>query len=291
MFGEFNILTLAELSMRHYIYQICYSERTQLENDTGFLSLNNLANERPDWREYWPMRNFLLQTRMLAEESYYGFLSPKFYQKTGLRAAQVQEFLDHSTEDVVHFSPFFDQAAFPLNVFEQASAQHSGVDMVMRESMAMLAPNVDIYSLVMDSSTTVFCNYFVARPAFWRLWLDKCELLYALAEENCTDLARRLNAPTNHDGGTAPAKVFVIERVASLLLTLDRSWTVRGYNPLRMPFATSPIASFRDELCVLNAMKGAYIKSGHPEYLSLYLRGRQSIVQQFGAAQVPPPSA
>ena len=40
------------------IYQIYYDEATRLSNDNGFLQLDNSLNERPDWSEYWPIRNY-----------------------------------------------------------------------------------------------------------------------------------------------------------------------------------------------------------------------------------------
>ena len=48
------------------IHQIYYSEQTRAELDPGFLPLDNSANERPDWREYWPIRRFLLGRRTRA---------------------------------------------------------------------------------------------------------------------------------------------------------------------------------------------------------------------------------
>ena len=47
----------------HEIYQIFYNESTQKSNDPGFLPLDNLSNERPDWSEYWPIRRFLQDAR------------------------------------------------------------------------------------------------------------------------------------------------------------------------------------------------------------------------------------
>ena len=44
-----------------HLHQIFYDEKTRGEVGAGFLPLDNCTNERPDWREYWPMRNFLMQ--------------------------------------------------------------------------------------------------------------------------------------------------------------------------------------------------------------------------------------
>lgn len=75
-----------------HIHQIYYSEQTQRDSDRGFIGLDNLANARPDWREYWPIRNYLLKNR-LNEDDYYGFFSPKFKAKTNLNADTVREFV------------------------------------------------------------------------------------------------------------------------------------------------------------------------------------------------------
>ena len=80
--------------MKNQIYQIYYSEATKAQNDLGFLPLDNLANERPDWREYWPIRNFLLKNE-LAENTSYGFFSPKFKDKTNLEASDVVNFISN----------------------------------------------------------------------------------------------------------------------------------------------------------------------------------------------------
>ena len=89
----------------HEIYQIFYNESTQKSNDPGFLPSDNLSNERPDWSEYWPIRRFFTG-RTLSPDTYYGFLSPKFHQKTGLSAQDVRTFLVDCTDDLVLLSPF-----------------------------------------------------------------------------------------------------------------------------------------------------------------------------------------
>jgi len=52
-----------------HIYQIFYSAESKGICDPGFQLLDNLSNERPDWREYWPIRNFL-KAHELDESSY-----------------------------------------------------------------------------------------------------------------------------------------------------------------------------------------------------------------------------
>jgi hypothetical protein len=268
-----------------HAYQIYYSEATRVGLDPGFLPLDNLANPRPDWREYWPMRQFLLN-QLLDEQAYYGFFSPKFKQKTRLDAAAALAFArsQPADTDVIMFSPFFDQSAFPLNMFEQGLAQHTDIAEVFEETLRLLAPHTSIGTLLMDSTNTVFCNYFLARPAFWRRWLMQCEAVFRIGEANDTRFGQLLNAGTTHDGGLAPNKVFVTERIASLILATEPHWKVKAYNPLEMPFTNAAVARYPNELVLLDGLKIAAREQGFPQYLSMFAQLRNLILQ---SAQQP----
>ncbi|HEX5458628.1 MAG TPA: class I SAM-dependent methyltransferase [Steroidobacteraceae bacterium] len=275
------------------IHQIYYSEQTRAELDPGFLPLDNSANERPDWREYWPMRAFLLG-RELEPEAYYGFLSPKFKQKTTLTAAAVDDFMRQrgGTADVISFSPFFDQMAFPLNIMELAVANHECRE-TFAQCASLVAPGFEIERSVMSSLDTVYCNFFVAKPRFWREWLAKCELIFELAEQGLTPLGQALNRVVTYGTATAPAKVFVIERVASLLLWSQKQWTTDRFNSILLPQASAKLLQVAGgpDLMMLDALKISYTSSGIEHYLALYRHLRDNIVKRAsassGAAQGP----
>jgi hypothetical protein len=266
--------------MKAYVYQIFYSEQTRVDNDQGFLQLDNMTNERPDWREYWPIRNFLL-SNTLDEEAYYGFFSPKFKSKTNLGSDDVYRFIASSDADVILFSPFFDQSAFALNVFEQAAIQHHGISPVLDASFKVLAPEVNINQLVMSSRDTVFCNYFVAKKPFWETWLAHCEAIYALAERGDTLLAEQLNDSTNHDGGQAPTKVFVIERIVSFLLAISKGWDVHVLNPIPLPCAAPALSQYIPQLCELDALKIAFSVHQFPEYITAFNKKRIALIEDI----------
>lgn len=268
------------------IHQIYYSEQTRAELDPGFLPLDNGANERPDWREYWPMRRFLLG-RELEPECYYGFFSPKFKQKTTLTAAAVGEFVRQrgGTADVISFSPFFDQMSFPLNIMELAVTNHECRE-TFAQSATLIAPGFDIERSAMSSLDTIYCNFFVAKPRFWREWLARCELIFDLAEQGLTPLGQALNRVVTYGTATAAAKVFVIERVASLLLWAQKQWTVERCNPILLPQASAKLLQVAGgpDLMVLDALKIAYTKSGTEHYLALYRHFRDNILKRAGGA-------
>lgn len=263
-----------------HIRQIYYSPETRDALDKGFIGLDNMRNERPDWREYWPIRNYLLNSPMQGED-YFGFFSPKFRSKTNLDSAVVHEFIARQpgSSDVVLFSPFFDQIAYPVNIFEQGAMQHADTMNTFRECALIAVPSIDFEALTMDSTNTVFCNFFVAKPPFWKSWLEKCELVFRIAEDGATDLARRLNATTAHDGNGVPTKVFVLERMASLILASEKRWKVRSFNPLSLPWSNAAIAKFKVEMAFLDALKIAHASQGHPQYLDAFHELRRVIGQ------------
>ncbi|MDP1596844.1 MAG: tetratricopeptide repeat protein [Methylotenera sp.] len=261
-----------------HIYQIYYSEQTKLSNDGGFIGLDNLVNERPDWREYWPIRNYLLSNE-LNDNHFYGFLSPKFKDKTNLSSADVYHFVnEHLDVDVILFSPFFDQSSLFKNMFDQGAEAHAGIKEALIASVSKVAPEVDIAELVMDSSTTIFCNYIVAKPAFWREWFKLCDVLFKEAEGSSTELSIALNALVKHDGGVAPTKVFVIERIASLILATQSHWVSKAYDSKLLPCSNDVLAKYMIDLIQLDSLKTAYLSDFSGEHLSNFIKLRQLII-------------
>jgi hypothetical protein len=259
------------------IRQIFYSEETRRQLDPGFIALDN-CGQRPDWREYWPMRHYL-QNHTLDENTLYGFFSPTFGGTTTLTSAAVHEFLATvpAEIDVIGFSPFFDQGAVFQNTFEQAAANDPNLWPVFERAIAFVAPGLDPHKAVMDSRHSVFCNYFVATPAFWRRWLAVNEVLFAVAEAGTSALAQLLNAPISHPSGSVAAKVFVQERIVSLLLRVEPHWRVRHFDPLRLPMSGSIVSPYRADLLVLDALKTAAIEHGGENYVQLFEQVRNTL--------------
>jgi hypothetical protein len=267
------------------IFQIYYSDLTRAEVDPGFIPLDNAANERPDWREYWPIRNFLM-SNALEPGTHYGFLSPKFRAKTQLDAAFVHEFVGRhgGDADVISFSPFLEEMAVPLNIVEQAIRHHPESLDTFNQCATLIAPEFRIAQSVMSSRNTIFCNFFTATAAFWAEWLRRCEQIFDIAERADTPLAEGLNRVVTYGAWTAPAKVFVIERVASLLLCAQPHWKA----------AAAELPSFRTEvnpeLLVLDALKIACVETGRQSYLTVYRGLREQVAARQKAATQRAPS-
>jgi hypothetical protein len=275
------------------IHQIYYSEQSRSDLDPGFLPLDNLQNERPDWREYWPMRRFL-SSQELEPDRYYGFFSPKFRQKTGLTAAAVHEFIGQQGggPDVISFSPFFDQMAFPLNIVELAAARHGAADTFARAA-TLVAPQFQMDRSVMSSLDTIYCNFFVAKPRFWAEWLRASEPIFDAAEQALTEFGQALNRFVMYETASAPAKVFIIERMASLLLWSQPQWRVKTYNPTLLPPLSAKFAAMvtGPSLLVLDSLKIAYTRTGAEPYLVAFRQLRETILTRQKDSLTQPRSA
>ncbi len=258
------------------LFTIGYSEETNAQAIGGTERLDNLANERPDWREYWAIRRYLLENE-LQEHAYYGFFSPKFVEKTGLDGNGVRKFLleTGTPADVFTFSPQADMGAFFLNTFEQAEAFDPGFMASTRQLAAELSIGADIGSLVMDARQVVFSNYFVANKKFWNRWLEIGERIFSICEKNTSALAQDLNRGTTYPGAV-PRKVFLIERIASLMLTTE-SWTSAPYSTFNCAWSALPTSRFHDEAITSDALKLAFNVTRDNNYIQAFSRLREKI--------------
>jgi hypothetical protein len=252
-----------------HIHQILTPHILRQELDPGFAVLDNLSNERPDWFEYWPIRNYLL-SHYLDDDAYYGFLSPKFELKTGLTAAVVRDFILHAdpATDVVLLSPSIHNSAYYWNVFEHGEAEHPGLMDAAKALFARLALPDDLETFVSDSRNTVFSNYFIAKPRFWRAWLAVNEKLYAIAETPGDALGEVLRAPTSYRGAVGvQMKVFIMERMASWLLACGEGFKAQVRDPFvaRSRIYKLPVAIACD------ALKIAYATQGRAQYKQVFL--------------------
>jgi len=266
-----------------HLHQIAYSPETLAAIEPGYSVLDNLANERPDWFEYWPIRNYLA-ANTLDEDAFYGFFSPKFGRKTMRSHAEVVQFVRDAAPraDVVLFSPQPDMAAFFLNVFEQAETFDAGLGAAFESFLAQVGRPVRLSALVMDSRQIVFSNYFVARPAFWRAWSALADALFDVCEGPDTALRRALTPPTSYPGG-AQRKVFLSERIASLILTLEPRWRSVAADPFNMGWSASRFRDYPREAIISDALKIAYRDQGFPEYLQAFAKVRE----HFSAGKPP----
>jgi len=264
------------------LFQIWYDAETRAAVDPDFEALDNSASARPDWFEYWPIRTFLLGGG-LDEDAFYGFFSPRFHSKTHLRGAQVREFLQGAeTADVVTFSPHPCHGACFINVLEQGEAFYPGIYATTVAFLREVDPAFNPDLFVTHSRNTVFSNYFVARPAFWRRWMALCERLRAHADAPDSPLYADLAVQHEYrkEGGPAMVvqrKVFVLERLVSYLLH-TAGVRVVNYPPFAFP-PSDRFVGHLPELMELDRLKLAFCDSGDAKHLFAYAELRKTALR------------
>lgn len=264
-------------------FQIYYDAASRAALDADFEPLDNRGSERPDWYEYWPIRGFL-RRETLDESAYYGFFSPRFHDKTQLSGRRVLEFARRSADaEVITFSPHPCHSACFINVFEQAEFFYPGTVGAAAAFLRVAAPDFSLETFVTDSRHTVFSNYFLARPSFWRRWSALCERLFALAEDARSPLAAALTRVHDYgkeSGGPSmpvQVKVFVVERVATFLLRTERI-AVLNYLPFEFPLSDR-FAGRLEALRELDRLKRAFCDSGDPAHLYDYAAKRNRVLK------------
>ena len=250
-----------------FVYQIRYDAAQEVDHD--LLPLDNTANERPDWFEYWTIRTFL-RTQPLDENAFYGFLSPRFKSKTNLSGREVHEFIRRhgDTADVLLFTPSLHLTAYYLNVFKYGDSCHPGLLGLATRLFRRIGRPTNFDTFITHSGNEVYSNYFVARPRFWRAWIEVTEQLFAIAESKDDPLGMELRRPTKYRGAeSVEIKVFLIERVATWVLARESQFVVKARDPF---IARSRLYKLPGAI-VCDAVKIAYQRNGRSrEFADLF---------------------
>ena len=262
------------------IFQICYAPEIRPRLDAGFQITGDESNPRPEWFEYWHIRNFL-KSEILDENTFYGFLSPRFTEKTNLGSEQVYRFIEsHSDSDVILFSPYLDQSALFLNIIEQAWFAHPELKAIFSEICKRYFKNVDHETLVTTTQNTVFCNYFVAKPDFWARWFEICEDIFNLVDEERDPLGLAIAGQTRYKTSITPMRTFVVERIATLVLCTENKWKVSNHPSHKCAIGKMSVSRATPELLALDALKQVYVRTFAHEYLFSYFENRLSLLRK-----------
>jgi hypothetical protein len=272
-----------------HAFQIWYDARSRAALDPAFEPLQN-PNERVDWYEYWPIRSFLA-SQPLDDNSFYGFFSPLFREKTDLRGQQVLDFAARNPDaDVVTFSPFPCHGAIFYNVFEQGESCFPGFGDVAIRFVRELDPNARLEALCNDSQNTVYCNFFLAKPRFWRAWERIFGHCFALAEDPASELGRELRREISYvkdSGETKPSqmKIMLMERIPSLMLAWG-DYRIANYSPFSLPL-TYGFRNYLGEIRQLDAWKTAYRQRGDEQALRQFVELRNRLVKESAGRRAP----
>ncbi len=252
------------------IHQIYYSPESFAKLDSGFIPLNN-SDGPPSVREYWPIRQYFLNNPV-KDNDLIGFFSPLFYEKTGLSSKDVYTHIENNpNKDVYLFNPYFHITAWHFNTFTQGEMSHPGIIDITNKAMHMMKIEIDVNNLAMSSKNSVYCNYFVASGSFWKRWLMVAEFIYALSTIDESFIGKSLKEKTTYIKESLPMKVFIIERIASMLLAIPNTWAINAKLIfINMQYRANSPVSFLEKMIVLDSLKSSFIETKNPIYLNTF---------------------
>lgn len=263
------------------LFQIVYNEETRKEVDPECIPLDNSSSSRPDWFEYWPIREFFLKNNV-EDEDYFGFISPRFTEKTGLTGCQIHSAVQagSSGAEIFSFSPVFDHNAMFANSFAQGETYHPGLISAAQSIFDEIDIGINLTDLVQDQTRIIFSNYFVAKGSLWKKWNELANKVFDLAE---VSKAHAINRETSHrDCNGYTLKIFLMERLISVLLEMEsinaEVISEIGIHRVSCKEAYSVIGGF----VLLDALKGQYLKTGSGLYLDSYEFHRSQIFKMLG---------
>jgi len=264
--------------MRIFVYQIYYNKETEKKILSGFIPLNNTKNLRPDWFEFWVILNFL-RNNVLDDNAWYGFLSPKFYEKTGFNSDFVFNVIENYgiLGNVALFSPGWDQLAYFLNPFEQGEVWHPGLMAASQDFVNKYQLEVNLNTLVSDSSSSVFSNYIIAKKEFWIQWKKIAEQFFDYVENSLEHQAATSYGSLQNQ---FPMKTFIQERLATVILSNKNFKVLSPDQSLSAPIFTrlfSDDVMTRRLLQTCDLMKAKYREKKDEKYLEMYWKIRGDI--------------
>lgn len=159
---------------------------------------------------------------------------------------------------------------FFKNVYYGSDRTDPGALETYEQIYRYYSPNFDIKNIVGDLSNTVYSNYFIAKPNFWREWLKLGEYFFNLAENGESKFFKELNLITPYGGLNIPRKVFLIEGIASILLSNSERYTSYSV-PLFMGFHSRNIfEEYKEEAKICNFLKQSYSNTGNQKFLNYF---------------------
>lgn len=197
------------------IYQIYYDpcQRDQLSKFV-IPYFNPVSTKSKVWHE---VEVFVREYQLMppvSNDHYVGYLSWKFENKTGLHISDFNDFIQENLGyDVYFINPFFELADMYSNVWDQGEFYHPGIKDLAKKLFNIAGLNVCIDDLVNDSSTLLYCNYFVGNKRFWDSYMKLVVKIYQFIESGDEAVNLYLDDSGYHTGaGFVP---FIIERLFS----------------------------------------------------------------------------
>jgi hypothetical protein len=246
------------------LFGIFYDKKSRAAITSDFIPLDN--SEGPKYLyESYPML-VQLERALPEKDAWYGFFSPKFFEKTRITPNDIYGEVERASNDVsvFLFSSHWKQVAQWQNIWLQGDAFHPGLLQLTQKVIELAGYKIDITKTYSTLNDGVFSNYLIAKNEFWLEWRRLVSIYYNLIQVDKKFLKQ--SAP--YKGEEIPIHTFVIERLASLIileLGLKTKFSQSLYN--RSLDYNSIDGS---EAIKMNQYKSKFNQTGDAAYIMMY---------------------
>jgi hypothetical protein len=269
------------MSTNTKIFQIYFKPELAAHCDPAFTPLDNTENPRPELRE-WYVWDKEHENILEQELDYWGFVSWKFQEKTGLTGKQAFDFINNNPGyDVYLFNPCIINEAVFANSWEQGDIHHPNISDIGNTFFAKLGyEDVDVKSIILDRDKTVFANYVVGNQKFWTKFMEFSRNLFTEADKDPGFKQQVFGEGLSnyaHDR-SLPNFTFLIERLIPTFLELEELTSIGyKYSPETLPEKYRPYAG---DIMSLSDLKVAVNRHNSDELYDIWNFYRHKFLQQ-----------
>jgi len=213
------------------LYQIVYKPE-QIDREEEFTLYDNSHNNCDKLHNHREYPAFLeaYKTGACSTSDYTGMLSWKFGKKTGWSGKQLTDAINISGDQEVYF---INCGPGVKDVWSHGERRHPGITSIVQEVFDRLNIKIDISKIHHDISKTCFCNYWVGTSLFWDKYIEFSEPVYSyLAYDASPQLKDRIYTKADR-GITCGYIPFIMERMFTTLLCIDRSITYKSFSKIK----------------------------------------------------------
>ena len=205
------------------VYQNYYNKDQITNLDKFFIPYDWTGNPTPEYREIAIFFD-LYNKREIIESEYFGLVSPKFYEKTGITGDKFIDFIiKNPGYDVYFINPFPHGQYLFFNVWEQGEQIHPGTKQMTQELFDYAGYDISIEGLGRSDRTTAsYCNYWVGNKAFWDVYISFIKPLFECITVKMPDNQRKKYFELAPYTNPAPYFPFVFERMFSTILLINK---------------------------------------------------------------------
>lgn len=209
----------------------CLHAENQTISDAQVLPLY-ITNDFPERRELQGYVE-IYQKKLYLNSDKCGLFSSKFSLKTHLTINDFLQFSEqHSDADVCLINPFPQLRYWSYNVWHQGEYAHPSL--LEKSQMLLDAAGIDInlYDIPRHGSDLLaYSNFWIASPDFWEAYVGGVLLPISefLDQNPLNPAVAAILHDTNHTNA-APFLPFMIERLFSSFLSINREWKIASYH-------------------------------------------------------------